>query len=366
MLSSHPLRSTVRVCRVASGSLSHSSAAAASVLSAPLSRCLATGATGRPPAAAAASPPPMEMPAFFNKILDKLRRRAFSSPNVQAMQLYQFALRSPLGFPASSSASKALEPVTGEGIGLAALNLPDDELTRYRLVGLHLWMLQKVLLTSLGGAEAQDAFLNFHAPTHALPAPSAGQRKKVEFLFEHFWQDMTPFLTEARGEIRLTKTMKSVQEYFYGAFLSLDMAWMNVDLTRPAAAGDANADGAAPTPLSSSEASRDQLAAALWRNYYMSDTRVSKKDVYRLIYYMQRQMKCAAAMPKDMLWNPESLAALQWVPNATVFHRTSGALNDRVLTEALGITPAAWSETSFDRWQTQILVGQTFDTRLKK
>lgn len=285
----------------------------------------------------------MELPSFVEDALRYLRRKFFATPNGQSMELYTLTLRNPLARPITSSVAKQLPPMTTKE-GITKLNLPHDELTRYRMVGMHLWILHKVLLTSLGPAESQAEFLRFQPYTAPAPALTSRQDRLIFYLFEHFWADLTPYLKEARGEIRLTKTIRSVQEYFYGAFVSMDLAW---------------AGGVDGKPVSEA-AQREFLAAALWRNYWLSDTTADKRDVYRLVYYIQCQMRHLSSLPKDDLWLAESIDSFDWLSVSAIFD-ASGANSDQVLAQKLGITPAAWANSSFATWQENALEGATIE-----
>jgi hypothetical protein len=318
----------------------------------------------------ASAPPPMELPSFLQNALDYIRRRALASPNAHALQLYRFALKNPLARPSTSTASKWVAPVASS-FALESLGLPTDELTQYRLIGLHMWILQKVLLLSSAGSSSQSEFLSFTPPSGVSPSSLSKREKDViRFLFEHFWADLTPFLKEARGEIMLTKTLASVQQYFYGALLSLDFAWLGqeapIAATNPAAAAAAaaSADGASsftsPTAAEPLQG-REALAAALWRNYYMCSPTASKRDVYRLVFYVHRQIEHLLTLPKERLWYADKLEEIDWLPTHEIFAESE---SDRRMASRLLVLPEAWAvSSSFDGWQQTMFSGQTFDTR---
>lgn len=289
----------------------------------------------------------MELPSFVTNALNALRRRFLKSPTSQSLELYHFALRNPIACPPSGMASRlANRPIDNNG--LYALNLPDDELTQYRMIALHIWILQKVLLTS-HDADLQRRFINFEPLTGSKGyAPTPRHQKIMYYLFEHFWSDLTPFLKDARGEIRLTKTIKSVQEYFYGAFLTLDLAWTPVQPVEGEEIVDENTQ-------------REFLAAAVWRNYWMADHEASKRDVYRLIYYIQSQLDHLSKIPKDQLWHGEGLT--EWKSMKSIMDPVTGCASDEVLSKRLRCNPASWQNSNFSLWEEQTLQGQTFDNR---
>lgn len=311
----------------------------------------------------------MELPGFLQRAVDFLRRRAIASPNAQAAQLYTFALRNPLARPVSSVAGKHLPPAAST-FARESLGLPTDELTQYRLVGLHIWIIQKALILSASGPPAGADFLQFASSADEAPLVLTRREKDlIRHFFENFWADLTPFLLEARGEIMLTKTLASVQQYFYGAMLSLDYAWLGLEAT-PTETTDA--DASAPAAASSSTppsieftaatlSGREALAAALWRNYYICSPTASKRDVYRLIFYIHKQIEHLLRLPKERLWYAERLDEIDWLPTHEIF---AEAESDRRMAARLLTMPEAWApNTSFDAWQQTVLSGQIFDTR---
>ena len=252
-------------------------------------------------------------------------------------------------------------PFVSPAVRLRSLGLNDDELTRFRLIGLHMWMLQKMLLVSVNGADAQLAFAGKQASTaeertRAIDL-NAAQKRLISYLFENFWLELTPYLLEVRGEMKLTRTLQEVQEHFYALFYSLDVAWLEAvgQLQGEATQAQTPAALSSPSPdrqpgsVSAAQATSgvEGLAAVLWRNLYVGDPRAKKRDVFVLTLYLVRQMQQLATVSHDDLWGVGT--GLAWRLDGALPKYTDNI--DELLTRTLKVQPSQWRNNDYHEWR---------------
>lgn len=313
----------------------------------------------------AAAPPPIMLPRWLENLVSWARGGARSTTQIRSGRLYNFCRAHPLATPspkelqllkaqhAEQAARNARHPpFVSPSVRIRSLGLNDDELTRFRLIGVHMWMLQKMLLVSVNGADAQLAFAGKKASTaeertRAIDL-NASQKRLVSYLFENFWLELTPYLLEVRGEMKLTRTLQEVQEHFYALFYSLDVAWLEAVEQLQAEAPQPPSADRRPGSVSGAQQTSgvEGLAAVLWRNLYVGDTRVKKRDVFVLTLYLVRQMQQLATVPHDDLWHLGP--SLAWRLDGALPKYTDNI--DELLTRTLKVQPSLWRNNDYHEW----------------
>ncbi len=335
----------------------------------------------------------MALPGFVHSLIDKLRGGSFTGMQTKSHTLYNFARAHPLATPppaeleamqaqyqqqmaAARAANPSIvpPPFISPATRLIALGLGDDELTRFRLIGIHLWMLSAAMQASVAGPETFHAWGNVTLP----PAPTNGaaeadvgrsrltsqQRSQLTSFFDLLWHEMTPFLMKTRGELRLSSTLREVQEHWYHNFITLDMAWQEARTQpidgaalSPAAAAQQQRKGrsspatAGPfTPAVNSAQGMEALVAAMWRLFWLGDTRARKRDVYVLTCYFLLQARQLTQFNSEQLWSGEGI---EWRTSSAIVK--NNAQGDDMMAAVLRVPKTQWANNDFSGWKTPLV-----------
>lgn len=338
---------------------------------------------------------PMVLPRWLERLSNKLRGGFGTLTALHGRKLYNFIRAHPLATPTTAElkqwqqeqeAMRVADPTRHAArdprLILQRLSLPVGEITRFRLIGLHLWLLNKMMLASLSGPASQHQFLTGVDPDApvAKATMTKHQLRLMEHIFENFWLELTPFLRDSVGELKVGKSLENVQIYFYTAWLSLDIAWTQAKTeqwernqrrvqggSRPSGSGSGSGsavDASSSTQSTPELQGLESFAASVWRNFFMSDESVSKRDVYRLVYYMLVQLDHLSSLnqdpastldSRDWFWSVTTVPMLCW-SNVGLLGTVSEPA-EALMEKRLGVSRRAWAEdgtNSFALWKKEI------------
>jgi hypothetical protein len=327
----------------------------------------------------------MELPGLLTRLMDRLRGTSYAEFHQRAYSLYNAARAHPLATPTPEELDQlrarhqaqvqAARASTGKGgvqvapfvppaTRLLALGLGDDELTRLRLVSVHVWLLVTAMQQSVIGPEALKGWGHLQPPSETEQADaangrkrlSADQRRLVGRIYDLLWHEMTPFLQATHGELKVSSTLRNAVQHWYANFLALDVAWQEARAPGSLEAARAAANPNMPSQSVSGDVVAaplpkgvDALAAEVWRIFWLGDVRARKKDVYVLTTYLVLQARQLSQFSNEQLWSGKDLS---WTAASVAKHNATG---EDMMSRVLGVPRSRWANNEFSSWKTPIL-----------
>jgi len=338
--------------------------------------------------------PPVELPNFVTRVLDRLRGTSYAEFHSRAYCVYNSARAHPLATPNpeelqlmrqnhtlqlqdAKSMGKAWQvpPFVPPATRLLALGLGDDELTRLRLIAVHVWLMVTAMQRSVAGADALHRWGHMQPPSDVELADAQGgrgrlnseQRRLIGRIYELLWHEMTPFLQATHGELKVSSTLRNTVQHWYGNFLALDVAWQEAcapgsleaaaaaaaPAAAPAAPAAAAAAGGKPAPAGVVAArpprGMEALAAEVWRIFWLGDVRARKRDVFVLTTYLVLQARQLSQYSEEQLWHGREA---HWSLQALAKHSLPG---EEMMSQVLGLPKKAWQNNDYASWKITIL-----------